>query len=122
VFLSPFASERLLASDRIRTPNPDCPVCSVAQTRIIVDMARATLGDLVEDFLRLQLEYGEEIVINHGSDLLYDIEETDNLSMKLSELGILTHHCYIFCLLTFLQASRVTVFLLSLTRKWKIQE
>jgi len=88
VFLSPFASERLLASDRIRTPNLHCPVCSVAQTRVLVDMARATLGDLVEDFLRLQLEYGEELVINHGSDLLYDIEETDNLSKKLSELGI----------------------------------
>lgn len=54
-------------------------------------MARATLGDLVEDFLRLQLEYGEEIVINHGSDLLYDVEETDNLGKKLSELGTLVY-------------------------------
>lgn len=88
VFLSPFAPERLLASDRIRGPNPDCPVCSVAQTRVLVDMSRATLGDLVEDFLRLQLGYGEEIVVNHGDNLLYDVDETENLEKKLSELGI----------------------------------
>lgn len=91
VFLSPFAPERLLASDRMRTPNPDCPVCSVAQTRLLVDMSRATLGDLVEDFLRLELGYGEEIVVNHGADLLYDVEETDNLAKKLSELGMYSH-------------------------------
>ncbi|PBP25689.1 ThiF family protein [Diplocarpon rosae] len=90
VFLSPFAPERLLASDRMRAPNPDCPVCSVAQTRLLVDMSRATLNDLVENFLRLELGYSEEIVVNHGADLLYDVEETDNLTKKLSELGIKT--------------------------------
>lgn len=52
-----------------------------------MDMSRATLGDLVEDFLRLELGYGEEIVVNHGDDLLYDVEETDNLAKKLSDLG-----------------------------------
>ncbi|TVY68819.1 Ubiquitin-activating enzyme E1-like [Lachnellula suecica] len=88
VFLSPFAPERLLSSDRYRAPNPDCPVCSVAQVQVLVDMSRATLGDLVEDFLRLELGYGEEIVVNHGDALLYDLEETDNLSKKLGELGI----------------------------------
>lgn len=50
-------------------------------------MSRATLEDLVENFLRLELSYGEEIVINHGDNLLYDVEETDNLPKKLSELG-----------------------------------
>jgi ubiquitin-like 1-activating enzyme E1 B len=51
-------------------------------------MSRATLGNLVEDFLRLELGYGEEIVVNHGDDLLYDVDETENLARKLSELGI----------------------------------
>jgi len=87
VFLQPQGPQRLLASDSFREPNPDCPVCSVAQTRVLVDMSRATLGDLVEDFLRLELGYGEEIVVNHGDDLLYDVEETDNLAKKLSDLG-----------------------------------
>jgi len=88
IFLSPFAPERLFASDRLRDPNPDCPVCSVAQTRVLVDMSRATLNDLVEDFLRLQLGYGDEFVVNNEVGLLYDVEETDNLNKKLSELGM----------------------------------
>jgi ubiquitin-like 1-activating enzyme E1 B len=87
VFLSPFAPERLLSSDRFREPNPDCPVCSVAQTRVLVDMSRATLNDLVEDFLRLELGYGEEFVVNSDIGPIYDVEETDNLTKKLSELG-----------------------------------
>ncbi|TEY33724.1 hypothetical protein BOTCAL_0662g00020 [Botryotinia calthae] len=88
VFLSPFAPERLLSSDKSREPNPDCPACSVAQTRLLVDMSRATLNDLVEGFLKLQLGYGEEFVVNNESGLLYDIDETENLDKKLSELGI----------------------------------
>ncbi|PMD35200.1 hypothetical protein L207DRAFT_587513 [Hyaloscypha variabilis F] len=88
VFLSPFAPERLLASGRPREPNPDCPVCSVAQTRLLVDMSRATLKDLVEDFLQLELGYGEDLTVNHGNDLLYDPDENENLARKLSELGI----------------------------------
>jgi ubiquitin-like 1-activating enzyme E1 B len=55
-------------------------------------MSRATLGDLVEDFLRLQLGYGEEIVVNHGDNLLYDVDETENLEKKLSELGMSLLH------------------------------
>jgi ubiquitin-like 1-activating enzyme E1 B len=77
-----------LASSRPRDPNPDCPVCSVAQTRVLVDMSRATLEDLVEGFLKLELGYGEEIVVNHGDNLLYDQDETENLARKLSELGM----------------------------------
>ncbi|CAG8980361.1 hypothetical protein HYALB_00013686 [Hymenoscyphus albidus] len=87
-YLSPFASQRLLASDVSRPPNPDCPVCSVAYTSLLVDTTRATLGNLVEDFLRLELGYGEEIVVNKGSDLLYDVEETENLTKTFGELGI----------------------------------
>jgi ubiquitin-like 1-activating enzyme E1 B len=75
----------------MRAPNPDCPVCSVVQTSLLVDMSRATLNDLVEDFLKLQLGYGEEFVVNNEIGVLYDVEETDNLPKKLSELGIVSH-------------------------------
>ncbi|KAK4150300.1 hypothetical protein C8A00DRAFT_18140 [Chaetomidium leptoderma] len=89
VFLTPFAPARLLASDKSREPNPDCPVCSVFQTRAYVDLSRATLNDLVEDFLKLQLGYGEkEISVSNEVGILYDPDETDNLGKKLSELGI----------------------------------
>jgi ubiquitin-like 1-activating enzyme E1 B len=88
VFLTPFAPARLLASDKPRQPNPDCPVCGVFQTRAYVDLSRATLNDLVEDFLKLQLGYGEkDISVSNEVGILYDPDETDNLGKKLSELG-----------------------------------
>ncbi|KAJ4306794.1 E1 ubiquitin-activating protein uba2 [Collariella sp. IMI 366227] len=89
VFLTPFAPARLLASDKSREPNPDCPVCGAFQTRVYVDLSRATLNDLVEDFLKMQLGYGEkEISVSNEVGILYDPDETDNLDKKLSELGI----------------------------------
>jgi len=51
-------------------------------------MSRATLNDLVEDFLRFELGYGEEFVVSNEIGTLYDVEEIDNLEKKLSELGI----------------------------------
>jgi len=77
-----------LAPDRMRAPNPECPVCSVAQATLYVDMSRATLHDVVEDFLRLELGYGDEFVVNNEIGTLYDVEETDNLAKKLIDLGI----------------------------------
>lgn len=62
-------------------------MCSVAQTRILVDMSRATLNDLVEDFLRLELGYGEEFVVSNDIGPIYDVDETENLTKKLSDLG-----------------------------------
>jgi len=82
-------------------PNPDCPVCSVARTSVLVDMSRATLNDLVEDFLRLELGYGEEIVVTNEVGPLYDVEETDNLEKKLSELGMPSWTCLLPHNLTF---------------------
>lgn len=49
-------------------------------------MSRATLCDLV-DMLRIDLGYGEEFSINSEGGLLYDVEETENLNKKFSELG-----------------------------------
>ncbi|KAK7422106.1 E1 ubiquitin-activating protein uba2 [Neonectria punicea] len=89
VFLTPFAPARLLAPDRSREPNPDCPVCSVHNTRVVVDLSRATLNDLVEDFIKLKLGFGDkEFVVNNDVGILYDFDETDNLPKKLSDLGI----------------------------------
>jgi hypothetical protein len=53
-------------------------------------MSRATLKDLVEDFLQFELGYGEDLTVNHGNDLLYDPDENENLARKLSELGMWT--------------------------------
>ncbi|KAK8026130.1 hypothetical protein PG990_003953 [Apiospora arundinis] len=89
VFLSPFATQRLLSADKPQPPNPNCPVCSVYQTSVYVDFSRATLKDLVGDFVRLQLGYGDrELAVSTEAGVLYDPEEEDNLSKKLGELGI----------------------------------
>lgn len=53
-------------------------------------MSRATLNDLVEDFLRFELGYGDEFVVNTETGPIYDVEETENLSKKLKDLG----ECY----------------------------
>ncbi|TRX92734.1 hypothetical protein FHL15_006408 [Xylaria flabelliformis] len=83
------AQERLLAPDRPRGPNPDCPICSNYQTSVCVDLTRATLNDLVEDFVKLQLGFGDrDFAVNSDTGLLYDPDETDNLGKLLSELGV----------------------------------
>jgi len=86
VFLS---GDRLLSSGAPTAPNPDCPVCGVVYTTAYVDFLRATLNDLVEDFLKTRLQYGDkEISISNEVGILYDPDETENLDKKLSELGI----------------------------------
>jgi ubiquitin-like 1-activating enzyme E1 B len=72
----------------LKPPNPNCSVCSPAQTTLIVDTSRATLNDLVEDFLKQQLGYGEEFSVNSEAGTLYDPELDDNLSKKFPELGV----------------------------------
>lgn len=86
--MTPFAGQRLLAPDRPRAPNPNCPICSNYQASVCVDLSRATLNDLVEDFVKLQLGFGErDFAVNSDIGLLYDPDETDNLGKLLSELG-----------------------------------
>ena len=82
------STERVISSEPLRPPNPTCPVCSVAQTTLVVDTSRATLKDLVEGLLRLQLGYGEEFSVNSEAGILYDPEEDQNLDKTFDELGL----------------------------------
>ncbi|CAK7207638.1 E1 ubiquitin-activating protein uba2 [Sporothrix eucalyptigena] len=92
VFLAPNATDHMLASDRPRKPNPECPVCSSFQVTLNVDFDRTTLRDLVDNFVKEDLKFNEdgEFAISNEVGILYDIDETDNIDKKLSELGI--HH------------------------------
>jgi ubiquitin-like 1-activating enzyme E1 B len=81
-------SERVLNAEKPREPNPECPTCSVAQIRLIIDPSRATLNDLVEDLLKMNLGYGEELSIRTEQGIVYDPDLEDNLSKKFSEMGI----------------------------------
>ncbi|VUC28616.1 unnamed protein product [Clonostachys rosea] len=89
VFLTPFGSARLMAPDRAREPNTDCPVCGVFNATVTVDPAQTTLNDIVEGLLRTHLGFGEkEFVLNNEVGVLYDPDETENLPKKLVDLGI----------------------------------
>ncbi|ERS96572.1 hypothetical protein HMPREF1624_06779 [Sporothrix schenckii ATCC 58251] len=90
VFLAPNATDHMLASDRPRRPNPECPVCSAFQVTLDVDFDKITLRDLVDDFAKEQLKFDAdgEFVISNEVGILYDVDETDNLDKKLSELSI----------------------------------
>ncbi|KAL8947860.1 MAG: hypothetical protein Q9222_005898 [Ikaeria aurantiellina] len=79
---------RVVNSEKLRPPNPNCPVCSVMQTRLVVDPSRATLNDLVQDVLKSDLGYGDEFSINNEVGTLYDPDLEDNLSKKFSDLGV----------------------------------
>lgn len=87
VFLSQSA-ERRITAEQLRPPRPDCPVCGVAQSRIEVDLTRATLNDLVEGVLRLQLGYGEDLSVSSDAGILFDPELEENLQKKLSDLDV----------------------------------
>lgn len=79
---------RVINSDTLKPPNPNCNVCGVMSSTLIVDPERATLNDLVEDVLKSQLGYGDEFSINNEVGTLYDPDLDDNLSKKFSDLGV----------------------------------
>ncbi|KAE8356330.1 hypothetical protein BDV28DRAFT_127123 [Aspergillus coremiiformis] len=79
---------RAINSDSLKSPNLKCPVCSVAQGRVKIDPERATINDLVQDILRVQLGYGEELSVSNELGTIYDPDLEDNLTKKLSELGV----------------------------------
>jgi ubiquitin-like 1-activating enzyme E1 B len=83
-----FLSKGEIRSGSYEPPNPDCTVCGVAMSRVQIDPARATLADLVEDVLKLQLGYGEEITVLNSQGIVYDPDETENLGKKLEDLSI----------------------------------
>ena len=79
---------RVVNSDTLKPPNPNCNVCGVMQSRLIVDPDRATLNNLVEDVLKKQLGYGEEFSINNEVGTLYDPDLDDNLIKNFGDLGV----------------------------------
>ncbi|OJJ64626.1 hypothetical protein ASPSYDRAFT_39352 [Aspergillus sydowii CBS 593.65] len=79
---------RAINSEKPNPPNPNCPVCSVTNAKVKIDLKRATLNELVENVLRQQLGYREEFSVSTDQGTIYDPDLDDNLPKKLSELGI----------------------------------
>lgn len=87
VFLERSAT-RVINSDTLKPPNPNCNVCGVMSSTLVIDPDRATLNDLVEDILKTQLGYGDEFSINNEIGTLYDPDLDDNVLKKFSDLGV----------------------------------
>lgn len=87
VFLQSKSTERLITSEPLGAPKPDCPVCSPVYAKLLLpDGVATTLQNLV-DLLRERIGY-EEFSITKDAAILYDPDLDDNLSKPLSELGI----------------------------------
>ncbi|KAJ5423282.1 Molybdenum cofactor biosynthesis MoeB [Penicillium cf. griseofulvum] len=79
---------RVINSDSLNPPNPDCVVCSPVVARVEVDSEVATLEHLIKGVLQMELGYDNEVSVAFGSQLIYDPDFTDNLTERLSDLGI----------------------------------
>ncbi|KOS41945.1 hypothetical protein ACN38_g7166 [Penicillium nordicum] len=79
---------RVINSDSLNPPNPDCAVCSPAVARVEIDPELATLEHLIQGVLRMELGYGKEVAVAFGNQLMYDPDFTDNLVKRLSDLDI----------------------------------
>ena len=93
------STERVLSAEKtLSKPNPECVVCGVARTIVLVDPSRATLRDVVEDVLKTGLGYKNEFTVTSGGEQLYealppaeDDDEDDQgavLAKKLIELEL----------------------------------
>ncbi|KAI9780574.1 MAG: E1 ubiquitin-activating protein uba2 [Peltula sp. TS41687] len=82
------SADRVISAEKLSPPKSDCAVCAVAQSRLEVDTSRATLNDLVENLLRVELGYGEEFSVNNEIGTLYDPDLDDNLDKRFKDLGI----------------------------------
>ena len=57
-------------------------------SRIEIDPSRATLSDIVDGVLKMELGYGEEITVMNEKGPIYDPDYQDNLTKKLEDLSV----------------------------------
>ncbi|KAI9894581.1 MAG: E1 ubiquitin-activating protein uba2 [Vezdaea aestivalis] len=83
------STDRFISADKLQPPNKSCAVCRNAQSLLHVDLERATLQDLVEGFLKMELGYSEEIsIIDQTDTMIYDQDLAELLPKKMKDLGI----------------------------------
>jgi ubiquitin-like 1-activating enzyme E1 B len=93
------STERVLSAEKnLSKPHPDCVVCGVARTTVVVDPSRATLRHVVEDVLQSSFGYKDDFYIVNGTEQLYEAvlpedeeDEADQaalLAKKLTDLDL----------------------------------
>jgi ubiquitin-like 1-activating enzyme E1 B len=83
-----FLDRGSISASPVDPPNPDCAVCGVAMSRIEIDPSRATLSDIVDGVLKMELGYGEEITVMNEKGPIYDPDYQDNRTKKLEDLSV----------------------------------
>jgi len=79
---------RISAEASLFPPNPNCPVCGAAWSKLTINPDRSTLSHLVAK-LKEDMGYSEEFsVTTDDARIVYDPDLEDNLGKTLSELGI----------------------------------
>ncbi|WPH04626.1 Hypothetical protein R9X50_00751900 [Acrodontium crateriforme] len=87
VFLQSHNTERMVATQRLVGPNPECPVCSPVYAKLALqEGSLPTLGQLV-DLLKEKLGY-DEFSITTDAGIIFDPDLDDNLEKSLAEMGI----------------------------------
>ncbi|QDS74678.1 hypothetical protein FKW77_009563 [Venturia effusa] len=81
-----------LGRDGNQDPVPACNTCSVARATVLVDPARATLGDLVDGVLREKLGYGKELQVLTKEGVIYEPDYTDSTIKTFAELNLDGEH------------------------------
>ncbi|TKA83637.1 hypothetical protein B0A55_00473 [Friedmanniomyces simplex] len=84
VFLNSRSTERMITTQNLAPPNPDCPVCSPVYAKLrLQDGGEAMLQELV-DVLREKVGY-EDFAITTGAGIIYDPDLEDNLAKPLKD-------------------------------------
>ena len=87
LFLQSKSTDKVIASESLASPRPDCPVCSPVYAKLLSpEGSTQTLQHLV-NLLREHIGY-DEFSVTTDAGVIYDPDLVDNLQKPLSELGI----------------------------------
>lgn len=87
VFLASKSTERMMNTQNLGAPNPDCPVCSPVYAKLKIPVgASHPLQELVDE-LKQRFGY-DEFSITTDAGVIYDPDLEDNLEKPLEELAV----------------------------------
>ncbi|CAI2179613.1 4784_t:CDS:10 [Funneliformis geosporum] len=91
VFLDSSRRPRVLVSESLTSPNPECRVCNNTHIILRVNTRTATLRDFLEKVVHGQDDDEmdiNEVTVEEGGRILYDVEYDDNLDSTFEQLQI----------------------------------
>ncbi|CAG8586786.1 9152_t:CDS:10 [Ambispora gerdemannii] len=91
-YLDGFRRPCLLINESLNGPNPSCSQCRVNYYILRINTKKATLKDFLEKILNSSHEqgliYGDEITVERGASIIYDIEFDEKLDSTFEQLEI----------------------------------